>query len=588
MTKKITFAPPITRVHNLFRIRIIVNAVTDFNLKKKFPGDEEIAMVLAKKGLSKLRREKIKDRIMRRARDHLLTASYLGLLGRKGRPFGYWSTTAGKQLKTYSADEECPKDEKEEAVFIDKIMRLKLTNVFDLQQSRQYTNLRSRPCLYILHALESQKWLHEHVIAVATGSERCDPLLVDKKTRLILTKVSKYSSVDKRALLELYKDYNIGEELRRNMTRNIRPLLDWCEAVGLLKSRDLPDIGGKWYNLTELGLHVLSLYRRKIPIWYVDLGNEAPLKASLILFYRFLQARNLSAGNKLLSRKIQLGLVEVRIRDALKDLEKITGLIFSQDYSAMKSQVDFTFEYDVPPEDSEMVKTLLEELGQTYNVQLRDILDATELDEIDELRFYLQREHENIRRIETESFATRTLTVSEPILSKVSAVVPSIGVLSQYRSDFEKEVALLLRILDLNANKYQGQMADRCTKTYTIKFFENNPDILITNGIESLVECKSIGEWKTPLSDKSVPKEIMTYEQVIAEVKPNSVMIVYEGTMDAKSIGLVSSILQDAPHMVFVTKNFLINCLYKPLLKEKLVKIIKNPQKFNANERIMY
>jgi hypothetical protein len=73
MTGKIAFAQPITRVHNLFRIRTIVNAVTDFNYKKKFPGDEEIGMVLARRGLSKLRRWKIKDRIMRRARDHLLT-----------------------------------------------------------------------------------------------------------------------------------------------------------------------------------------------------------------------------------------------------------------------------------------------------------------------------------------------------------------------------------------------------------------------------------------------------------------------------------------------------------------------------------
>jgi hypothetical protein len=293
-------------------------------------------------------------------------------------------------------------------------------------------------------------------------------------------------------------------------------------------------------------------------------------------------------GSKFLSQKIQMGLVEARIKDSIKELEKIPGLIFSRDYSSMVSKVDFTFEYDVPPEDFQIVKTFLQKLGQTYNVELKDILDAVELDEIDELRFSLQKQHESIRKIETESFATRTATVSEPILSKVSSVVPSVGVLSQYKSDFEKEVALLLRILDLNANKYQGQMSDRCSKTYTIKFFENNPDILITNGIESLVECKSIGEWKAPLSDKSVPKEIMTYEQVITEVKPNSVLIVYEGTLDAKSANLVISILQDTPDIIFVTKNYLINCLHKLSLKERLVEAIRNPKKFDASDRMMH
>jgi len=588
MTKKIAFAQPITRVHNLFRIRTIVNAITDFNVKRKFPGDEELAMVLAKRGLSKLRREKIKDRIMRRARDHLLTASYMGLLSRSGRPFGYWSTTAGGLLKAYSVDEECPKDVKEEAVFIDKIMRLKLTNVFDLQQSKQYVRLRSRPCLYILHALQFQKWLHEHQIAIATGLERCDPLLADRKTKLTLSEVSKYGGVvDEKLLSEFYQAYKIDQELERNMTRNIRPLLDWCEALGLVISKDLPGVGGRWYDLTERGSQILSIYGNKIPIWYADLGNGAPLKAALILLYKFLRARNLAAGSKLLNQRLTTGLVEIKAQECLKDLEKKSSLKFADDYSSMESDVDFTFEYDVPSEEAIMVKSLLRKLGQTYNLKIEELLDVIELDEIDELRFSLQQQHEKIRKKETESFATRTATVSEPILTKVSSVMPSVGVLSQYRSDFEKEVALFLRILDLNANKYQGQMADRCTKKHTIRFFENNPDILITNGIESLVECKSIGEWKAPLSNKSVPKEIMTYQQMIAEVKPSSVLLVYEGTLDAESLSLVTSILNDTPDVIFVTKNYLLNCVQQATKRERLFEIIKSPHDFDTYSRIL-
>jgi hypothetical protein len=587
MTVKIAFAQPITRVHNLFRIRTIVNAVTDFNNKKKFPGDEEIGMVLARRGLSKLRQWKIKDRIMRRARDHLLTASYIGLLSRRGRPFGYWSTKAGHQLETYGLSEECPKDAKEEAVLIDKIMRLKLTNVFDLQQSNQYARLRSRPCLYILHALQFQNWLHEHQIAVATGPDKCDPLLADKKTKLTLSEVSRYGSVDEKLLSEFYQAYHIDQELERNMTRNIRPLLDWCEALGLVISKDLPGVGGRWYNLTDRGSQILTIYRNKLPIWYADLGDEAPLKAALILLYRFLKARSLEAGPKLLNQAVTTGLVEIRTRECLRDLEKKSSLRFTDDYSSMESDVDFTFEYDVPPEEADMVKSLLKKLGHTYNLKIEELLDIVELDEIDELRFSLQQQHEKIRKEETESFATRTATASKPILTKVSSVMPSVGVLSQYRSNFEKEVALFLRILDFNANKYQGQMADRCAKKHTIRFFENNPDILITNGIEILVECKSIGEWKAPLSNKSVPKEIMTYQQMITEVKPSSVLLVYEGTLDAESLSLVTSILDDTPDVIFITKNYLLNCVQQATKRERLFEIIKSPHNFDTSSRIL-
>jgi hypothetical protein len=587
MPRKTAFAQPITRVHNLFRIRTIVNAVTDLNAKRIFPGDEELGVVLAKKGLSKLRKEKIKDRIMRRARDHLLTASYIGLLSRSGRPFGYWSTTAGKQLKAYSGDEECPKDAREEAVFIDKIMRLKLTNAFDLQQSKQYAKLRSRPCLYLLYALKSQKWLHEHQLAVITGPEKCDPLLADRKTKSTLLDVGKYAGFDEKLLLEFYQNYGIDRKLKRNMTRNIRPLLDWCEAVGLVTSKDLPDVGGRWYDLTDRGLQVLSIYQNKIPIWYADLGNGAPFKAALILFYRFLKVRNFTAGAKLLNQRVQTGLVESKVRESVRELMEKSKLAFAEDFSAMESEVDFTFEYDVLPEDSNIVKSFLRRLGRVYDTEVKDIIEATDVEEIDELRFSLQKQHESVKRMEMESFATKT-PVSEPILRKVSSVMPSVGILSQYKSDFEREVALFLRILDFKANKYQGQMADRCTKAYTVKFFENNPDIIITNGIISLVECKSIGEWKIPLSDKGVFKEIMTYEQMIPEVKPNSVLIAYEGTLDAKSLALVASILEDTPNIVFVTKNYLLNCIHQPARKERLEEVLLSPRNFDKTSRILH
>lgn len=576
---------PITRVHNLFRIRTIVNAVTSFNKRNIYPGDDEIAMVLAEKGLSKLRREKIKDRIMRRARDHLMTAAYMGLLSRKGRPFNYWSTTAGKMLRIYE-DKECPSDAKEEAIFIDKIMRLKLTNVYDLQQRKQYKELRSRPCLYILHALAKRKWLHEHQIALINGARKCDPLFADRQAKRILKEIKRYAKVDKKLLSKFYKDYSISSKEMKNMTRNIRPLLDWCESLGLVATKELSRVRGKWYCITERGLHILSAYSKKIPIWYCDLGKNAPAKAALILFYKFLKLRNLTAGPKLLGFRLQTGLTEIYVRDLIHELEEIKHIKFTEDYSSLDCDVDFTFEYDIPPEAASIVKYMLIQLGRVYKEKISEILETVELYEIDELRFFLEKQHENIRKIETESFVSRT-KVTGPILSKVSSAIPTLGILSQYKSNFEKEVALLLRILDFNANKYQGQMADRCSKKHAVRFFENNPDILVTNGIEVLVECKSIGEWKPPLSDKSVINEIVAYERLFPEVNPNSILVVYEGSLDTKSLGFISSILEDAKHVVFATKNYLINSLHKRALKNKLIKILKNPQKYSSNSRIL-
>lgn len=101
---------------------------------------------------------------------------------------------------------------------------------------------------------------------------------------------------------------------------------------------------------------------------------------------------------------------------------------------------------------------------------------------------------------------------------------------------FEKEATILLRLLNLNAVKYQGQVSDRCGKRHIVKFFETNPDILILNGLESLVECKSSSEWHSPLSsEKNVQKEFIIYQKYMPEVRTNSVLIVYEGSLDMNS-----------------------------------------------------
>lgn len=143
--------------------------------------------------------------------------------------------------------------------------------------------------------------------------------------------------------------------------------------------------------------------------------------------------------------------------------------------------------------------------------------------------------------------------------------------------------------MKLNAIKYQGQLADRTTKAYVTRFFENNPEILIYNGVEILVECKSIGEWKTINGNKAIPKELFIYQQYLPEIRPNpnSVMLVYEGTLDRESFKIICDILGDAKDIVFVTKNYIINCLHQPALKEQLLRVLKTPKKYDSEARIL-
>lgn len=580
------FTQPITRVHNIFRIRTVVNAVTEENKRRRRPNDEEIAIVLAKRGLSKYRKEKIKDRIMRRARDHLLTASYMGLLTRVGRPFGYSSSLAGKLLQKYGTEEECPKDTAEESVFIDKILRLKLTNVYDLQLGKQYVDLRSRPCLYLLQILSGKIWLHEHQLALATGGKRCDPLLEDRRTKLAVSEICSYGDPCEESLAKFYSDYGVREKDRKNMTRNVRPLLDWCESVGLVRSREIGGTG-RWYDLTERGKAMLEVYSKKMPIWYMDLGTTPAAKAALLIFYQYA----ITSGfvfTGILNSKIKTGLITMPVSELVSDIEKRVGVNLVNGGAAADSLLDFTLEYDVPAESKQEVMLYLRTVSKIANIRVDRIIQELEIGSLEKLERILDREHQNIRKIMTGRFSEQTAIASDPLLSQVSSVVPSVGVLGQYKSDFEKEVVILLRLLGLNAMKYQGQLADRCHKTHVMRFFENNPDILVINGIESLIECKSSGEWKSPLTSvKSVPKELVIYQQYFPEVHSDSVVIAYEGSLDDDSHKFVLSILADSHDIVFVTKNYLINCIYQPTFRERLFKTLKQPHEHDPEERIL-
>jgi hypothetical protein len=511
----------------------------------------------------------------------------MGLLTRTGRPFGYSSTTVGKSLKDYGTEEECPKDSREEAVFIDKILRLKLTNVYDLQLEEQYLSYRSRPCLYLLHALSNASSLHEHQLAIATGSKKCDPLLEDRKTRALTSQLGEYGAPSKDALRSFYRDFGVRKHHYKNMTRNVRPLLDWCESIGLVASKEVNGTSGRWYDVTERGKQMLALYAKKTPIWYIDLGKTPAAKAALLIFYQYASSAGYDIKG-ILNENLHVGLVTMKISELIQEIEERHGIFLVSHGSQDEPELDFSLEYDVPPENRVDVQGFLQSISSIAHVKSDRILQSVEMGPLERLERLLEEEQQDIRSIFTGRFAEGTAISSDPLLKQVSTLIPTVGILGQYKSDFEKEAVILLRLIGLNAIKYQGQLSDRCSRTHVIRFFENNPDILVINGIECLVECKSSSEWKAPLSGmKSVPKELLIYQQYLPEVGSNSIILVYEGSLDGSSQKIIESILGDSPKVVFVTKNYLINCVHQPSFRERFVKTIMNPERFKSDQRIL-
>lgn len=229
-------------------------------------------------------------------------------------------------------------------VFIDKILRLKLTNVYDLQRGRQYEKLRSRPCLYLLHVLSGKGWLHEHQLAVATGGKRCDPLLEDKHTHFILSDIYKYGEPNSTTIEKFYSDYGVKTEDKKNMTRNVRPLLDWCQSVGLVTSKEIEE-AGRWYSLTDRGKSMLQQYGKKTPIWYDDLKVAASAKAALLIFYQYaITSGYVFAG--ILNANLKIGLLTQRIAELVNAIEESININLANQGSASDLELNEAQEMD--------------------------------------------------------------------------------------------------------------------------------------------------------------------------------------------------------------------------------------------------
>ncbi|MEM3693209.1 MAG: hypothetical protein QXI39_04220 [Candidatus Bathyarchaeia archaeon] len=538
----------------------MVKAVNDLTEEKRNATDSEIAEVLAKRRLSKLKYEKIRDRIHRRARDHLLNAAYLGLVTRSARrPFNYHPTPSGTLLRRYQFTDECPKDSLEKAVFISRLMRLKLTNVYDLQFRKTYIDYMTRPFVFLINLLKYQP-LHIYQLYQALGEKHSDPKLNPETLKKILDEYGQYKSYEDKSIQLFCDNFNMGEAERKEARRSAKPMLDWCEQLGLVFRRD------DWYYTTELGFDIAERSSESYPIWFHQLGDDAELKASIILTYRIVRNMGGKVKKRGLCKTSYPSLIasSVDVEGALNDLQSKFRL-FNKNYSQIK-QVDFDLFYDVPPDKRRLVENLVTCNLKQIGIEGFDLKNL-ETNEINTLE-------ETIRE-----------TVQEKTIIKMSEIMGfDIPRPELFKVPFEWTVCFLLRSINYRAEKYQGQFSEFCD----LPIAEENPDIIIENATTCLVECKSVNEWGSVVRlDKRVSGEILNYQTYIEAIKANSALLVCEGRFEKDFTTSAVKIMERARNVIMATQNYLANIVRDKSLKGIFDERIRNPESFDSKDRIL-
>lgn len=527
--------PSITRVHSLHRIRTVVNHVTFLADKRVQVDDMAIADHLIATRLSKASVTKLKDQIGRRARDHLETARYLGLIYRKksGTKFAHFPTFWGKALSKYDIGQECPSDTLEEAIFVDRICRFKVANTSYLQEAGGvYAGFRNRLCLSILASLEQSKELDIYQIAAIVSE-----LLTLPDSQLEFPKI--VSKVLSEKWNKTYFQKLTGDN-KRDIARDTQPFVDWCKHVGLIAEKT--DDNSRTYTITPRGKNVLAYYHNGIPIWWASLGPWAEFAAAAIILFNYLQINERKELiTKLSEVEVRAGLFEAGTIDSI--VREVTGLTLRQ-ILRHHFWFDFSMSYDVPPERYEFVLQQLQHLLTTLGIKTSPakIIHDVEWASID---------------IWTAQFKEEADESSEALSKRlnIKAILPTSSIQYHFQSDYEAATYVFLLQLQhehFKVAKYQGQLTDYFTdEQHWNRMARTNPDLLVTNGFLSLVECKSIKEWGPKLiPNKSVVAELMMYSQFVTALSNQTgpsvkcrAVISYEGEIESKVFQAIHDLL---------------------------------------------
>jgi len=467
----------------------------------------------------------------------------------------------GLTLGNYGFEDECPKDAWEKALFIDRLMRFKLTNIYDLQYRKTYQDFLTRPFVFILTLLRYQP-LHLYQLYQALGQRQSDPRLNPEIGSDILAEFSKYKPYNATVIESFCEDYKMELLVREEARRTAKPMLDWCEQLGLIFQHD------DWYYITSLGLSVQAKYSTYIPIWFHQLGEDAEVKASLILMYLAAKKAGFQIKPDRLAKISYPSLITVkeRVDETLEDLQR-DFVIFNEDLNEI-SQVDFSFNYDIPIEKRDLVYDL--GMQNMKHIGLKDI-DFKDFDIVE------------IKPLEKEIVET----AQEKTISKIGEILGvTVPRPELFTVPFEWTTCFLLRSIGFKAEKYQGQFAETCE----LPMAEDNPDILVVNDLTTLVEAKSDAEWGARVRlDKRVQGEILSYQEYVESVNVNSALFICEGHFDeGEFVKPISPLLKHKLNrIVLATQRHLAKILRDKDLQLALKNKLTRPSDFDPTERIL-
>lgn len=242
--------------------------------------------------------------------------------------------------------------------------------------------------------------------------------------------------------------------------------------------------------------------------------------------------------------------------------------ILSKDLSYLKNEIDFDFYTDIPPGDQREIKEIYTEYAKQIGI-------TTTLEKLN-LSFY-----DRIKNIITETPEEKELRN----LSQLYGFVPPRKEL--FRVQFEYYVCLLLRRLGFNADKYQGNLSELVRESLK-NFVENNPDILVSNDIAYLIECKSREEWKEESSfNKRILGELKAYDDYAEEIKANCAILLVESEFDKIQFYIaLQNELERLKRILVVSYSYLVDAVQNKRLLARFKKVASNPTKFSSSNRI--
>jgi len=322
--------------------------------------------------------------------------------------------------------------------------------------------------------------------------------------------------------------------------------------------------------ITGRGGEVLEFYTKGFPVWWSDLGQWGELAAAAMLLINYLKLRNRHRIIRRLARiDSRSGLFPGNVGAVLHE---VTGYTTKRICDA-NFWFDFSLSYDVPPDKWELVEQRLSEL--MISLKMAKTRVSTVIHTIEWGTITLWR----------EKFKREADQASQAVSGKlnIKVTVPTASIQYHFQSDYEAATYVFLQHLQkrrFSVAKYQGQLVEYfADDPHWRQVVTSNPDLLVTDGFLSLVECKSVKEWGPKLMlTKATIGELLMYGQLVTALTSKTapmtkcrVVFSYEGEIEPKDrSGIEGFLCQSCPGVIIVLRSALQKALVDKNVKKKL------------------